>query len=317
KQTIVKPATDGQNKSDQKIAEPVTIQEMNDDNKEVVAEQKNIVEPKTDSIASNDVTKNEDPKETITKKKTGKPKIKWGIDFSAGVSGSNANLFSLDFQKSLRDALYANPGSSTGSGQRTILPPSSANSGFSFKTGIVAELQVSKKSRLLTGLQYAYSSSRISTSRRQDSVVYLYNNNFVTAQVNGYYRSVQQIKYTNRFHFIQVPLWYQWQFNKGKKLPLQWSAGLSFGYMVATNGLVYDTSYGGIYFHNEEAFNKFHVNAGTGLSLRLKGKNGSEWVFGPELWFDLKKLTNRPLDQKQYLMYGGINARFLLPQKKK
>jgi hypothetical protein len=176
---------------------------------------------------------------------------------------------------------------------------------------------MSKKSRFSAGLQYAYSSNQVNTGGKQDSTINLASNNYSSAQVNVFYRGAQQNKYTNSFHFIQIPLWYHLQLNKGKKLPLQWNMGLSFGYLFSTNGLVYDTSYGGIYYHNKGAFNKFHFNMATGLSFRLKGKNNSEWIIGPELSFDLKKLINNPAGKKQYLMYGGISTRFLFPQKKR
>jgi Outer membrane protein beta-barrel domain len=318
KQTIIKPTADSESNKDKNIIEPKLASDSENKN-DLASEQKNINPPKTDSVALKNMANRDEQKEMISKKKSTKSKLRWGIDFSTGLSGSSHNVFSLDMQKSLNDITYSIPGSATGAGgvQRTVLAPSSVYSGISFKTGITAELQVSKKSRFSAGLHYAYSSNRINTGRKQDSTINLYYNSNLASQVGVFYSGARRNKYTNRFHFIQIPLWYHWQLNKGKKLPLQWNIGMSFGYLFATNGLEYDSSYGGIYYRNKEAFNKFHVNASTGFSFRLKGKSGSEWILGPELSFDMRKLINNPLDKRRYLTYGGISTRFLFPQKKK
>jgi hypothetical protein len=285
-----------------------------------VEEKKDENQPKMDSISAKDIVKNEEQKEGPVKKKMTRSKIRWGVDFSAGISGNSSNLLLLDMQKSYNDVLYNSPGSVTGSpvGQRILIPPSSIRAGFSFKTGIAAELQVSGRSRFSAGLQYAYVTNRFNTGARRDSVINVFPSNYnASSSVNVFYGGTRQNEYTNRIHFVQVPLWYHWQLNKGRKLPLQLNLGISFSYLFATNGLVFDTSNGGIYYQNKAAFNKFHFNVGTGLSLRLKGKNNAEWIVGPELSLDTRKLINNPLDQKQYLFYGGISTRFLFPQKKK
>jgi hypothetical protein len=90
--------------------------------------------------------------------------------------------------------------------------------------------------------------------------------------------------------------------------------GLSFSYLVATNSLVYNSNYGGIYYHDKEAFTKTHFNLGTGLSFRLKTKNNREWVTGPELSFDMSPLMKN--DSRRYLLYGGLNTKLFFPKKK-
>jgi hypothetical protein len=55
----------------------------------------------------------------------------------------------------------------------------------------------------------------------------------------------------------------------------------------------------------------------TGLSFRFEGKKGMEWVLGPELSLDTRKLVSNGYDKKQYLLFGGINAKLFLPKKKK
>ncbi len=309
--TIGKPVTTT-GKEDE--AAKTTDNKTNHQKDETDVAAKDPVVSKTDSAKAGSVNDPENnKKETIAKKKVDKGKIKWGISFSAGISGNSVAAFSFGGEKSL-DLLSYNPGSTAGTGQTAVVGPSSVHAGFSFRTGIVAELQISKRSTLSTGLQYAYASNHINIGRKEDTLIRL--NNF-SAQADAFYRGVQRNNYTNSFHFIQVPLEYHLQLNKGNKLPLQWDAGLSFGYLIATNGLVYDTSYSGIYYRNKEAFNRFHFNMETGLSARLKTRNGSEWIIGPEVSFDTRKLIDNRWDKKQYLLYGGIRTRFLFLQNKR
>ena len=42
-----------------------------------------------------------------------------------------------------------------------------------------------------------------------------------------------------------------------------------------------------------------------------------EYIFGPEISFDTRKLMSNADQQQQYLIYGGIGARILFPSKKK
>jgi hypothetical protein len=87
--------------------------------------------------------------------------------------------------------------------------------------------------------------------------------------------------------------------------------------MVSTDALVYSSSNGGSYYRDNDVFNKFHFSLATGISLRLQSKKGMQYLFGPEVSFDTRKLLSNVSEQQQYLMYGGIGARALFPSKKK
>lgn len=286
-------------------------------NDKVTIAEEDIVPVKTDSIKK-DEGNTGSRKEAIVKNKTGKPRISWGIDFFAGIAASNDAAFSFNKSSRFADVSYSGPGTgSPGGNPPPQIPPSSVKSGPAFSIGLTAELQISERSRISTGLGYVYASNRIKTGPGTDTLVsFQTSNGYSNVQVNRVYIGVQQNDHTNKYHFIQVPLWYHWQINKGKKLPLQWNMGVSVSYLVATNALVYDTGLGGIYYNNKDAFNKMHFNVGTGLSLRLKAKNKMEWVLGPEISFDLSKLMINTDDKKQYLLFGGIHTKLFFPKKK-
>jgi hypothetical protein len=246
--------------------------------------------------------------------KTAKFKINWGIDLSAGVTSNNTSIFSLD-KSYAADRVYNNPGNATGGGSPILVnPPSSISLGSAFRLGVAGELQISKKSRFSTGLQYSYTSNRIKTGAKKDTTIQLQIANNFSSQVDAIYRGTQQNNYTNSYHFIQIPVWYHWQINKGEKLPIQWNVGASVGYMFATNGLIYTSGYSGIYYRDKNAFTRTHFNLGTGLSFRLKSKNRMEWVIGPELSFDMSPLMKN--NNRQYLLYGGINTKLFFLKKK-
>lgn len=280
------------------------------------AEKKAITE-KNDSVAitaTNPATK----EETLPKKKMGKSPIKWGIDVSAGVSSTQGGVFSLEKSYVADMSTGIPPLTSGGGGPVAAIPPSETMAGPAFRIGLVAEMQVSKKSSFSAGLQYAYASNKIKTGVKKDTAITLspnYASNGLTGtRVNQIYRGAQQNDYTNKYHFISLPIWYHLQLNKGKKLPVQWDLGIAASYMISSNALVYSEGYGGIYYHDKEVFNKMHFNLGTGLSFRLKSKNNSEWVIGPELSFDMSSLIKN--DKQQYLFYGGVSTKFFFPKKK-
>lgn len=278
---------------------------------------KDIVAKTKDSSVA-DITVTEEKKDPVAKKKKEPSKIKWGIDFSAGFASNNKKTLTFAGANAF-DSYYATPGVSSGSGNLpvAVIPPSSVKPGAAFRLGLVGLWKFSKRSSISSGVQYAYSSNRMKVGKETDTTVMLQSSsNFFssTRDVNGIYRGAQQNDYTNSYHFIQLPVWYHWQVNKGKKIPVQINTGMSVGYLVATNALVYNGTLGGIYFKDRKAFSKWHYSLGTGISFRFAAKNSSELVIGPELSFDMSRLVKK--DNTQYLMFGGVNAKWFFPKKK-
>ncbi|MET0393911.1 MAG: hypothetical protein ABW019_12255 [Chitinophagaceae bacterium] len=263
-----------------------------------------------DSLAE----KNTDPLAAIQKKKDSK--LRFGIDLSAGITTSRNNLFSLQTPAYSADFPYSSPSSSTG-GSTPIAPPSLIRAGPSVRIGGLAELSLSRRSRMAAGLRYTYLSEKIKVGNYRDTAVlsnsYLGN----SISLTGIYRGPQSKPHTNRYHFIELPIWYRLRLGNGK-LPLTWNAGLSAGYLLGTNALVYDTAAGGIYVHNLKALRRFQASVNTGFSLRFGRQGGLEWSVGPEFSMALTQLVRQePFIKKRYLLYGGISVRLLWPPIKK
>jgi hypothetical protein len=279
-------------------------------------------EAKKDSIAEDSSVKKEEIVAAIAKpKKKQLPKINWGLELSYGISANREDAFSFfdGGQKSM-DALYNAPQGSIGvpinSQQAPVFySPSSIKAGSAFRAGLVGEMQLSRRSSVSSGLRYAYFSNSIKVGAYKDTAVSFTNSFSQDVRTSAIYRGISQKEYTNRFHFIQLPLQYHLQLNKGVKVPILWTVGATVGYLISTNGLVYDTAASGIYYHDKKAFNKFNWNLNTGFSFKLGNKNKLQWSLGPEISLGMNKLTKGDT-RKQYLLYGGVTGRIIFTKKK-
>jgi hypothetical protein len=262
------------------------------------------------------VTGADKKEESIAQKKKSSPKIKWGIDLSGGLSFNTKGTLTFARTEAL-DVFFNSPAASSGYGNAPVyvIPPSPVSEGLSSRAGLVAEWQASTRSSFAAGLQYVYSSNRIKVGRAADTTVTLTGNSLQgRINVQKVYKGSQENNYTNSFHFLRLPLSYHWKISRNRKLPVEWNAGAGISYLFSTNALMYSGSLGGIYYRDKNAFNKLHFDLATGFSLRFAAKNKAEWMIGPSLSFDMTPLVKNV--SKQYMMFGGISARFLFPQKK-
>lgn len=278
-----------------------------------------------DSTQQNNANEAVDKEDELTvASPAGKPrkrqKINWGLDFSIGaVDGRKSALPFGDGQKSMDAApsfnapLQGFPGSAGYFPPRT---PSPVNPGLGFKIGPVGMMELSRRSKLSLGVQYAYMSTRMKIGSYTPASFVVNNSFSQLVRVNAAYQGVYERQYTNRYHFIQLPVTYHLQLNKGKKLPVAWSAGVSGGYLLTTSGLLYDTVAGGIYYKDRNAYNKFQFNVHTGLDVKFGIGNRVQWSVGPELSMTMNKLVNEPYSKKQYLLYGGLTGRIFFLKKK-
>lgn len=255
----------------------------------------------------------------VTQKKKNAP-WKLGFDLSGGITSNRSGFLSLGSSSKNMSYDYSSPSTSTGGplANSIIIPPSPVTAGFSFKLGGVAERKISRRSSISAGLRYAYLAQKIKTGAYRDTTVLSGSYQSNTTGFTGVYRGQQTRTYNNRYHFIELPLYYQLQLNRSNKLALTWNNGLSVSYLFATNALVYDTAAGGIYIRNHNALNKLQVNVHTGFSFRFGRQGGLQWSVGPELSMALTRLIRQePFIKKRYLLYSGVTARFLLPSSKK
>ncbi|MBC7948182.1 MAG: hypothetical protein H7Y42_09915 [Chitinophagaceae bacterium] len=238
-------------------------------------------------------------------------KIRFAIDLSGGVTAPQDGLFSMAKAMAM-DNLNSSPGTGSG-GVGQISPPSQVRSGPSFKIGLMGEKQLTRRSRLSAGVEYSYLSTKMKTGSRADTTVRVVTNSYATVEVDRVYRGAPNNEFTNKYHFVSIPVWYHLQLNKGRTLPIQWNIGLTTSYLVSTNALLYSGGLGGIYYHDKSAYNKLHFNLGSGISLRFNTRKSVEWTLGPSVSFDMTRLVE---GDKQYLFFGGLTGRVYIPKKK-
>ncbi len=304
-------------KDKEDISQPF-VAENNLQKEESIPVTKENIQTKKDSIAD-EVAANNEVLPAITKKKKWTSKINWGIDLSAGISNNREDLLSFsDRHESITADFLSSPTNNFSNASPGIVySPSTIQSGPAFRAGLVAELKISPKSSISSGLRYAYFSNTMKVGTRNTTTLVLNSTASRNTAINSFYRGFPQKDYTNRYHFIQLPVQYQLQLNKGVKLPLSWNIGASAGYLFATNGLVYDAMAGGVYYRNNDAFNKIQFNLNTGVSFRFGNKNKIQWSLGPELSLGMNKLVKDDYAKKQYLLYGGMTGRINFVKKNK
>jgi hypothetical protein len=265
----------------------------------------------------------------ITQKKADK-KLKWSLDLAIGGSGPVSRPFAVGDNHA--DMAYDNvqytPVQGGGLWQ-PVTPPlngfapvysprSDIKPGLSYRAGVLFEIPLSERVSFSSGLQYQYLSNNIRIGSYVNSRLIF--NNFASQQVqaNGVYQGTQMKTFTNRYHYVQIPMVFNWQLNnKSSKMPVILNTGLSAGYLVATNALTYDTLQGGTYYHDNNAFKRFQFSFTTGVSFRFGNKRAMQWSIGPEASMGLRKMVKTEYDTRQYPLYIGLQGRIYLPKKKK
>ncbi|RYY55052.1 MAG: hypothetical protein EOO09_11985 [Chitinophagaceae bacterium] len=249
------------------------------------------------------------------KKKTTEPAIRWfgnlsaGSTFLASVKEAKADpLMQADVTGS--SPVFNSPAISPGlpSNAAAVLPPSESSAGFAFQVSAGVQLKLSTRSSVTAAIGYTYNSSRIRVGEYrnvalQNSFAQAYN---ISARA---YTGYPVKSFTDQYHFISLPLRYQFLINPMSKFRLQWNAGVTPAYMIASDALVYSPAYGGSYVRDNNSFNRFRISAGTGVDL-LFGKNGkTRWSLGPEVSVALRRLSVSPYDNQQRFIYTGLSGR--------
>jgi hypothetical protein len=268
-----------------------------------------------DTLLKTDPTK--DPAPQIVKKDPSAKKWKWGFHFTPGISSLNDNNISFG-GANFADAFYQSP--TTGSGSGTPPPvrqkPSDVEAGFAFQAGAFAQRQLSSRTGLSLGLQYGYYSNILhignmrSSGNAQLSSVLDRNANQV------YNAGGDTTKYTNSYHFIELPFLFQWQLNKNKTKPFVWSTGFTLGQLISSNAIMYDTAFNGIYYQNKKLLNKTQFSLSTGFSWTIANNKKVQWNLGPVANIHFNKLIDNPFDNKGYLFFVGLRTGVLFNSKK-
>ncbi len=255
----------------------------------------------------------------LAKKDSSQKKWKWGLHLTPGISSLNDNSISLFGELKSADALYyQNPTGGSGAAAPSRQKPSDVKPGFAFQAGAFVQRQFSARTSFSVGLQYSFYSQRLGIGNSRDSL--LNNSQFSSVLDRSddhiYNAGGDTVKFTNRYHFIDLPLRFQWQLNKSKTNPFVWSTGLTIGQLIASNALMYDTAFNGIYYKNNRLINKIQFNLSTGFSWTIANGKQTQWSLGPVVNIHLNRLVENPFESKKYLFFAGLRTNILFNKKK-
>jgi hypothetical protein len=244
---------------------------------------------------------------TTDKKKNSFP---WQIGYSgnAGISNMNQSLF-----KPVSTTNYSYNAAAPGNvslnnpGVATTYP-SEINPGFSFGLEVLADKRLSERFSLSVGLGYHYYSTEIQTGHFIDSTSFF---NFPTIQassVNAYYSNGKIQTYTNQYHFIELPVYVDFQINKSKKTALIWEGGFTLSYLLSSNALQFDP-YSNVYFKSNQLFNRTQLSAATAFLIGLPVHHVSLQI-GPQLQYGLTNVLKSSSGVTEHIIYYGLKVSF-------
>jgi len=271
----------------------------------------------TDTLLKTDQTK-DTPPQTV-KKGPAEKKWKWGLHITPGISSLNDNEISFGGLKSADAFAYQNPvGSGTGAPPPARQKPSDVKAGFALQVGAFAQRQLSSRTSLAVGLQYGYYSNVLHIGNKRSSLSGTTQlSTLLDRNANQVYNAGgDTTKYTNGYHFIELPFLFQWQLNKNKTKPFIWSTGFTIGQLIASNAIMYDTVFNGVYYKNTSQLNKTQFSLSTGFSWTIANNKQVQWNLGPVADLHLSKLIDNPFENKRYLFFVGLRTGVYLNSKK-
>ncbi|MBI2730095.1 MAG: PorT family protein [Sphingobacteriales bacterium] len=245
------------------------------------------------------------------KKRDAKKKWQFGILISGGISNAKNNVFdiaSTSLDKALAPLVGSNPGPVVNN------YPSRNYAAFAMQAGVFIQKNISRKSDISTGLNYALYQSRITTGQEYNSVPANLTQFSSVRAANSVSGNNQN--YYSKLHYLEVPVNFSTQINRGKKLPLHWSAGASIGFLMGSNYLHFDTLNHGVYFKDNSLLTKTNISLQSGFSFTFFQQTKSPVSAGPLVQFGLMDFIKGDRD-KRYWLYGGLRLQMLLSQKKK
>lgn len=225
----------------------------------------------------------------------------WTVHAEAGVTSVLSRLFELPTTRSY-DA-FNRPAQLT-SGNFFAYYPSPQEEGPAFSAGITAKRRLSNRLKLTAGLQYNYYSTKMAVGQEKNAMaattVPFARQAAAAAPANSYLPGVQN-DYTNRYHFLQLPVGIEYQVLKN--IPLQVHGGLVVAHLIKTNALTYDYRTQS-YYQNSSAYKSTQWHLFSNITYTLwKGKT-KKLDAGPFVQYSLSELQKTATDKNRLFSTG-------------
>jgi len=254
---------------------------------------------------SKTVTKNDLP---IKKQPKKVQKYPWtfGITFSGGNSFTTGN-------HSAMNNVYSNPSSNSNSGGIPgFYPvPSELKNSSGFFVGAILEKNISGINEMSFGISYQYFSleNKVGTTLYPSTSLQYLNSSGNLYSGNNITRT-----YINKFHFLEIPVTFNFRLNKNKSVPLFWNAGINISELISSNALQFQTN-PGVYYNDNSFFNKTQFGLHTGFSVTLFAKEKTPLSIGPYFYYGPSNVANKGLYTKTHFNYFGLETKILFRKK--
>lgn len=247
----------------------------------------------------------------------------WGIQGNAGGSHiAKGGLFDIlnSENKALED-LASNAYAFPSPIPIPVNKPSEIRTGKSWSIGGFIQKPLSKRFSLSTGVQYSYFSVHTQVGTLIANARTVNNALSVSQVVDRYYQgSTNQatpwggyrlMDYTNRYHFLEIPVTLHTQLNKGKRLPIILDLGVTASRLLTTTALHYDGT-NDVYYKDNSFFNKTQLAITSTVNVALFHKKAHPVWIGPRINYQLTNLLKKEVSAGQHLWSFGVNAKFFL-----
>jgi hypothetical protein len=263
----------------------------------------------TPEIKDSLIAKQAEPVSKKDSSKAKKNKWEFGVTAMAGTSHRSDGISIFDSQKSFDAfALNGNPG---GSATQTVTTVAGPQKNFSWQIGFYAKRKLTKRTGFSAGLNFSSYSTIQQTGAFVDSSR-IYNNRLYSSSVSNFYRNGTVADYNNHYYYLQLPLSFHWQINKGIKLPLVWQNGFSASFLTGSDALVYDSG-SNVFYHDNKLLYKTQVAFQSGLYIKLFNKSKNPLTAGVLYNYHFSKLEKVNLSGSNHLSSFGVQLGWLLP----
>jgi|GEM_PF-672549 len=244
------------------------------------------------------------------------PKWQWGITGGAGINNiSEGGVFDLLNGVRVEDVTLAAPPPSFAGIPPTPLPDASPiRTGPVFSLGAFVQRNLSRRLSLSAGLQYTYASVYTKVGKRVDSMTTVNYGATGSRLTNQYYRADNELHdYTNRYHFIELPVDLHVHLTPGWRTPITLSGGFTLSRLVYTNALHFD-GLTRVYFENDDFFNRFQAGFQSGVSIGLFRNSKHPVTLGPTIrYFATRLLKKEETAAKgQHIWSAGLQVKMFM-----
>ncbi len=263
---------------------------------------------------SGDSSKRLPAKDTIANLAKSKPanhttrkKYEWGFGVTAGSSQISAGFPGITSTRintlTYSSALQSN-GGNISSGNISYTSPSAIHSHFAWSAAVVVKKPIGRTWRLNTGINYySYATGIMLGAKIADT----------TGANRVVYRNGRFADYTNRIHFIELPLTIEKQLGVRSRFSL--NAGIGFAVLAGTNQLRFDQQ-ANLYYGDRGIVRQTQWSLLLGLHYRLLQKS-VHLETGPVLNYHLTSTFNKDIYGNGHWLFAGIRASIFFDKRKK